>query len=70
MGEIVNLKRARKQRERLAKEAKAAENRAKYGRTKAAREAADALAGKAARALEGHRLDTAGHPVGHPDDVD
>ncbi|MFM7612472.1 MAG: DUF4169 family protein [Alphaproteobacteria bacterium] len=37
MGEIVNLKRARKMKAREAAEAKAAENRAQYGQTKAER---------------------------------
>jgi len=34
MAEIVNLRRARKQRARVEKEAEAAANRAKFGRTK------------------------------------
>ena len=37
MGEIVNLRQVRKQRERAAKQAQAAENRAVHGQTAAAK---------------------------------
>ena len=39
MGEIVNLRRVKKQRARSAAETEAAANRARFGRTKAEREA-------------------------------
>lgn len=56
MGEIVNLRRARKAKSRAAAEAQAAANRAAFGVDKAEkrlREAKDALA---RRRHEGHRL--------------
>ena len=42
MGEIVNLKRHRKRKDRAAKEEIAAENRVQFGRTKAEKELAEA----------------------------
>lgn len=54
--EIVNLRRARKQRARQDAEAQAQQNRISFGRTKAERSLAEAERDKAARALEGHRL--------------
>lgn len=54
--EIVNLRRARKQRARQDAEAQAQQNRISFGRTKAERELTEAARDKAARALEGHRL--------------
>jgi len=56
MGEIVNLRRARKSRARFEKEAQATENRARFGRTKAARDVEAAESRQAARALDGHEL--------------
>ncbi len=54
---VVNLNRARKQREREEKEARAAANRAAHGRTKA-QKARDAEAGKRREALlDGARLE-------------
>jgi Domain of unknown function (DUF4169) len=61
MGEVVNLRRARKGRERQRKEAEAAENRIAFGMTKADRRLRDSELEKAERGLEGHRL-------GQPDD--
>lgn len=54
--DIVNLRRARKQRARQDAEAQAQQNRISFGRTKAERSLAEAERDKAARALEGHRL--------------
>ena len=54
MAEIVNLRTAKKQRERLKKRAEGDENAAKFGRTKGQREAEAAAAEKARRALDGH----------------
>ncbi len=57
MAEIINLRQARKARERAAKEAKAAENRIAFGRPKAERKTTDARKDLAERRHEGHRLD-------------
>lgn len=54
--EIVNLRRARKQRARQDAEAQAQQNRISFGRTKSERSLAEAERDKAARTLEGHRL--------------
>ena len=56
MGDVVNLRRARKSRERRRKEAKAAENRIAFGMTKAERRRLDSEREKAERDLDGHRL--------------
>jgi hypothetical protein len=55
--DIVNLRLARKRRERLAKEEAAAQNRLSSGGTKAAREHRRLAAEKALRDLEAHKLD-------------
>ena len=52
MGEIVSLKRRRKQKARLEKQAEAAANRIKFGRAKKERVETAAM-----RALDGKRLD-------------
>lgn len=54
MTEIVNLRRARKQRLRAEKERQAQENRAKFGRTKA-----DKLRAAAETDRDSHHLDQA-----------
>lgn len=56
MAEIVNLRRARKQRERAAAEKQAEQNRISFGRSKAERRLAEAERDQAARSLDGHRL--------------
>ena len=56
MGEIVNLRRARKGRERKRREAEAAENRVLFGMTKDERRRLTAERERAERGLEGHRL--------------
>ena len=53
--EIVNLRKARKARDRVAKEKQAEENRAKFGRSKAEREHAESDKANALRRLEAHR---------------
>ena len=53
MGEIVNLNRARKARDKAVDKAVAVANRAAHGRTKAQREAADTERDRAARLLDG-----------------
>jgi Domain of unknown function (DUF4169) len=57
MAEIVNLRRAKKQRARGEADAKAAENRALHGRAKADEARDEAEAGRAQRALDGHKRD-------------
>ena len=57
MGEIVNLRLARKAAARRTKEAEAAANRAAHGRTRAERAATKAENGRAARLLDGAKRD-------------
>jgi len=57
MGEIINLRRARKARERTAKEADAAANRLKSGMPKASQRLEKARSEKAEHELEAKRLD-------------
>lgn len=57
MSKIVNLRQARKARDRAAKEADATANAARHGRTKAERLAEDNAAAKAEKHLDGHRRD-------------
>ncbi|SEG08684.1 DUF4169 family protein [Bosea lathyri] len=56
MAEIVNLRRARKQRARQDAEKQAEQNRLTFGRSKAERLVTQAERDKAARILDGHRL--------------
>lgn len=56
MAEIVNLRRARKARDRASAEAQAEQNRITFGRTKAERELTKAETSLATRRLDGHRL--------------
>jgi hypothetical protein len=56
MAEIVNLRRARKARDRASAEAQAEQNRIAFGRTKAERKLTEAEKALAERCLEGHRL--------------
>lgn len=53
--EIVNLRKARKARDRAAKEKRAEENRVKFGRTKAEREQAEASKDLSLRRLDAHK---------------
>lgn len=55
-GEVVNLRRVRKQRDRQAAEATAAQNRVRFGRSRAERELGDQQEARAARHLDGHLL--------------
>jgi hypothetical protein len=55
MGEIVNLRRARKTRDRRDAETKAQENRAAFGRPKAERTLTTALAKLDAAKLDAHQ---------------
>ncbi|PHR25687.1 MAG: hypothetical protein COA37_02360 [Hoeflea sp.] len=54
-GDVVNLRMARKRRDRTAKEAQAERNRFEHGRSKAERDLARARNEKAARDLDASR---------------
>ncbi len=56
MAEIVNLRRARKDRARAAKDARAADNRTRFGRGKAEKRATEAERGRAEAGLDGKKL--------------
>ena len=56
MSEIVNLRRARKDKARTAKAKEAEANRAKHGVAKPLRELAEARSAKSARDLDAHKL--------------
>jgi len=56
MGEIVNLNRFRKQRDRLRKAQEAEENRAKHGLTKAEKVRQKTIRAKEDARLDAHRL--------------
>ncbi len=57
MGELVNLNRARKARDRAARAAQADANRVAFGRTRAERVAADAERARQEDALDGAKLE-------------
>ena len=57
MAEIINLRQARKRRARDEKAAKAEENRVRFGRTKGERRKTKDDGEKAARDLDGKKLD-------------
>ncbi len=57
MAEIVNLRRARKDRARAAKDARAADNRTRFGRGKAERRKAEAGQARAKATLDGKKLE-------------
>jgi Domain of unknown function (DUF4169) len=58
MGDLVNLKAAKKQAARKAARSTADANAAKFGRTKVEREQEAARAEKAARELDAHKRET------------
>lgn len=58
MGDIVNLRRARKEAKRRDDDARAAANRLSFGRTKAEKSLEEARAEKARRILDAHKADT------------
>jgi len=62
MADVINLRLARKQRDRVAAERTAAQNRALHGRTKAQREAERLEAKKSRSALDGAKLDQVPDP--------
>jgi len=55
MGEVVNLNRYRKAKERAEADERAAHNRVKHGRTKAQKSSDKAERDKAERSVEGHK---------------
>jgi hypothetical protein len=57
MGEIVNLRQARKKRAAVAADSEAAVNRRIHGRSKNERRASDAERASAKRHIEAHRLE-------------
>ena len=57
MGEIVNLRRARKAKARNEAAVQAARNRAAFGRSKAEKQVTDAEQAREQRLLDNHRLD-------------
>ena len=57
MGEVINLRQARKARERAEKEVRAAENRAAFGRPKKARTLQEKRKVLEETRHEGHRLE-------------
>ena len=58
MGEIVNLRKVRKQAKKREDAERAAANRIVHGRSKAERALQEARTARIQRHLEGHRLDT------------
>ncbi|MBW8907895.1 MAG: DUF4169 family protein [Mesorhizobium sp.] len=62
MGEIVNLRHARKQKARTEKERLAGENRALHGRSKAERERDRLTSHKAEKFVAGHRREKPDDP--------
>jgi hypothetical protein len=58
MGEVVNLNKIRKAREKAQAKAQARENRASFGRTKGQRDLEKAEAEKAERSLDGAKRET------------
>lgn len=57
MGEVINLNRARKARDRATAKTTAESNRARHGRSKAEREAVEAERLRLSRLLDGNKLE-------------
>ncbi len=57
MAEIVNLRRARKGKARVEKDARAADNRVRFGRPTAETRAAAAERGRVEQKLDGKKID-------------
>lgn len=60
MGDVINLRTARKRADRRKAEERAGANRIAHGLTKAERKLGKARKAKADREIEGHRLDKRG----------
>lgn len=56
MGDVINLRQARKAAGRAAREQQAAENRTRFGRTKAERQREADERSRLERTVDGHRL--------------
>lgn len=56
MGDVINLNRYRKQKDRTDRAKEAAENRVRHGQTKAEKTQRQTAATQQSRKLEGHRL--------------
>ncbi len=56
-GKIINLRNARKQKQRAEKETKSEENRTKFGRTGAQKNEDNVTKLKAKNHLDGHKID-------------
>lgn len=63
MGEVVNLRRARKVRDRLRDEAQAEQNRISFGLSKVVRQLADTTRDRAQKQLDGHLRADADKPA-------
>jgi len=57
MADIVNLRRARKDKARREREAEADANRLRFGRTRAEKDAENVAADRATRLIDGKRLE-------------
>ena len=57
MAEIVNLRRARKGKARVEKDARAANNRVRFGRTKAEKRQSEAERRRMEQKLDGKKID-------------
>lgn len=66
MADIINLNKARKQRQKAAREQQAAENRIRFGRTKAEKQLDAARAEAEARKLDGLKLEPVQTPTAKP----
>lgn len=66
MGDVINLRQARKAKARAEKEAVAQENRARFGRTGAEKRRDTQEKDRDQRAHDGHRLDPARDKDGEP----
>ena len=62
MAEIINLRQVRKQKARAEAGKTAEQNRISFGRTKAERKLTEAERDKAARHIDGHKLDRDDEP--------
>jgi hypothetical protein len=67
MGDLVNLRRARKDRDRRQHEDEAANNRAKFGRGKVEKLTAKAQDEIETRRLDGHLIESPAGPESPPD---
>ncbi len=63
MGEVVNLRRARKNQEKRREEAQAEQNRISFGLSKAEKQQAEKTRAQATRNLDGHLLESGQTPA-------